>query len=222
MSTWTWISGKREREVLLHSIEHLNKINEIATHMKNMINYIKRKEYEKATVEYKAIFQLEREADDIKRKLIDELSKGVFHPLDREDLLRLVLTSDDIASYIKASGKRLEIIIENKYDVPTEYLDYFDFTISEIIRAIMYIIESIKTLPSSISKALEYTHKVEEIEEKIDEYRYEVLKKIAVKHSTGINIYHVLLKEALDDLEMASDKCEDTCDIIRTIAISHS
>ncbi|MEM0380033.1 MAG: DUF47 family protein [Desulfurococcaceae archaeon] len=222
MSTWSWISGRREREVLLHSIEHLTIIRHIAEHMKNMALFIRNKEFDKATDEYRNIFRLEKNADDIKRRLIDELSKGVFHPLDREDLLRLVLTCDDIAAYIKSCGKKLEIIIEAKQSIPDEFIEYYIDVSSNITNAVDYIIESIKHLPSSINKAIEYTHKIEEIEEKIDEYRYEFLKKIVFKFSDKIDIHYLLLKEAIDDLEMASDKCEDVGDIIRTIAVSHS
>jgi len=46
---------------------------------------------------FDAIESVEKEADDIKRKLIAELSSGIFHPIDRETILRLVLSSDDIA-----------------------------------------------------------------------------------------------------------------------------
>jgi len=190
--------------------------------MKNMALLIRNKEFDKATDEYRNIFRLEKNADDIKRRLIDELSKGVFHPLDREDLLRLVLTCDDIAAYIKSCGKKLEIIIEAKQSIPDEFIEYYIDVSSNITNAIDYIIESIKHLPSSINKAIEYTHKIEEIEEKIDEYRYEFLKKIVFKFSDKIDIHYLLLKEAIDDLEMASDKCEDVGDIIRTIAVSHS
>lgn len=222
MTTWTWISGKREREVLLHSIEHLNEILLTIQHMRNMVIYIKNKEFDKASSEYKYVFQLEKDADEIKRKLIDELSKGIFHPLDREDLLRLVLTCDDIAAYVKSCGKKLEIVIEAQYSIPEEFLNYFVDVATDISKSVEYIIEAIKHLPSSISKTIEYTHRVEEIEEKIDEYRYEFLKRIASKYIDKIDIGYLLLKEAVDDLEMASDKCEDAGDIIRTIAVSHS
>lgn len=190
--------------------------------MRNMIKHVRNKDYDGASSEYRALYQAEKDADSIKRKIIDELSKGIFHPLDREDLLRLVLTSDDIASHIKASSKRLEIVIEARHDIPEEFLEFYSQAIDEIAKAVEYIIESVKSLPSSISRALSYTHMVEEIEEKIDDLRYDLMRKLAAKYCDRMNAYYVLLSEAADDLEIASDKCEDTSDIIRTIAVSHS
>jgi uncharacterized protein Yka (UPF0111/DUF47 family) len=55
---------------------------------------------------FKIIFQRERDADDVKEKILDELSKGPFHPADKEEILHLILTADDIASNAKSAGRK--------------------------------------------------------------------------------------------------------------------
>ncbi len=222
VSTWSWISGKREREVLLRSIEHLNKVLETAKHLNTMLDYIYGNKLTDAVKEFKVINKAEEAADEIKRKIIDDLSRGVFHPLDREELLRLVLSSDDIAAYIKASAKKLIILIELGYRFDSEIIAKFKTISENLVKAVELVIEAVKTLTKSVEKSIMYTHMIEEIEEKIDDLKIEALKLILRTCGREFDGYCMLLKEALDDLEMASDWCEDTGDIIRSIAISHS
>ena len=43
-----------------------------------------------------AVTQLEKEADEVRRILIDELNKTFVTPIDREDIFALSLTIDDV------------------------------------------------------------------------------------------------------------------------------
>ncbi len=217
-----WFSGKRQREVLAYSIEHMGKVLDSAKHLYEMLQYIRDSEFEKAIEEYREVRKLEDEADNVKRKIIDDLSKGVFHPLDREDLSRLVLIGDDIADYIKATGRKLAILIESGYRFSDEITSYLLIIAENLIKAIKLLIEAIKALSESIEKTITYTHMIEEIEEKIDDIRDEALKKILIECGEKFTGYCMLLKEALDDLEMASDRCEDTGDTLRTVVVSHT
>lgn len=222
MSTWFWIAGKREREVLLKSIEHLNKIYEVVSHFNKLLERVKENDLENIYREFREVDRIEKEADRVKRGLIEDLSRGSFHPIDREDLLRLVLASDDIAAYVKASARKLLLLLELKYSISDEVLEHIITISNNVLRAVEILIDAVKELTRSIEKAITMSHLVEEIEEKIDDLRLDALKTLLVISRNMFRTEYMLLKEIIDDLEMASDKCEDVSDIIRTIAVSHT
>jgi len=222
LSTWFWVAGKREREVILRSIEHLDKVMSVVNHFNQMLEHIIRGDKAGACREFSSVDNIEKEADVIKRKLIEELSRGSFHPLDREDLLRLVLSSDDIAAYIKASARKLLLLMDMGYELSVEIVQHMRSISENIVKAVKILIDAVKQLTKSLEKAITLSHLVEEIEEKIDDMRIEALKSIfrlCEKEFTGTCM---MLKEIIDDLELASDRCEDVSDIIRSIAVSHS
>lgn len=222
MSTWFWIAGKREREVLLRSINHLTRVREVVYHLKLMLEALSREKYDEARREFNTVDTVEKEADSIKRRIIDELSKGTFHPLDREDLLRLVLASDDIAAYAKAAARKLQLLVDLGHKLPVELLDDMRSMAEQIDKAVNILIDSVRELTKSIEKAITLSHMVEEIEERIDDMRIDTFKKLFKICGEKYNGMCALLKEIIDDLEMASDKCEDVGDIVRSIAVSHS
>jgi predicted phosphate transport protein (TIGR00153 family) len=217
-----WFSGRVQREVISYSVDHLNKVLNSAKHLRSMIDYISRGEYDDAKREYDLVRKLEDEADNIKRKVLDALSKSAFHPLDREDLSRLILIADDIADYIKATARKLAILIDAGVRFDKDVLAFFLEISSKLIEALDHLVKSVELITESAEESINYTHKIEEIEEVIDDLRDEALKKILEVCGKEFTGYCMLLKEALDDLEMASDRCEDTGDTIRTIIVSHT
>ncbi len=222
MSTWFWIAGRREREVLLKSIDHLGMVLEVCRHFNKMLTSIGENDVEGIRREFEQVDKTEKEADRVKRKLIEDLSRGSFHPIDREDLMRLILSGDDIAAYIKASARKLLLLIELGYSVPDEILQDMEIISENIVKATEILLNAVRELTKSIEKAITLTHLVEEIEEKIDDLRINTFKKLFKLYRVKDIGECMLLKEIIDDLEMASDKCEDVGDIIRTIAVSHT
>ena len=59
---------------------------------------------------------IEKEADEARRILIDELNRTFVTPFDREDIHSLASALDDIADYIYASGKKINFYKVNPDD----------------------------------------------------------------------------------------------------------
>ncbi|OYT37396.1 MAG: phosphate transport regulator [Desulfurococcales archaeon ex4484_58] len=222
MSTWTWFSSKRERRVILKSLDHIGTVIEVINHLDSMVNFLQKLDYENALKEYTLVNQKEEEADRIKRDLIEELSRGTIHPMDREDLLRLILGNDDIAAYAKASARRLKLMIELKYELPDTLISVIKNIIENIKRSVEHIKDSINYLISDPCEAIKLSHVIEELEERVDDLRMEALRYIYKLCNEKEACNCLLYKELIDDLEMTADKCEDVSDIIRSIAISHT
>ncbi len=58
----------------------------------------------------KKVFDIEREADSVRRTLIDELNKTFATPIDREDLFDLSREIDDIIDYGKSTVDEMQLL----------------------------------------------------------------------------------------------------------------
>lgn len=165
---------------------------------------------------FKEIFNLEREADDAKESIIVELSKGPFHPMDREDIMRLILTMDGIADNIKAASRKLMYV--DSSEIPDEVKrDILELT-NMVFDSIMRLGEALKALVEGSKDVLKLADSVERAEEAIDEFRVGLIARV-LKWGEGTRRISVLLmlKEAIENLEAAADGTEDVADIVRMI-----
>ena len=217
-----WIGRKKEREVLKLSKRHFDKILELTKSFKEYVaSYVNCKIDEASRLYEDSIFQLERQADDQKEKILLEVSKGPFHPIDREDVIRLVLTMDDIAANLKSAARRL--LYTNPCEIPddirNDLLKLTDLSVEMVLK----LGEALDALISGSKEVLKLADMVERKEEEIDEFRHDLIAKILSWGDSTKNFSNVImLKEAIENIENASDKGEDVADLIRAIAITGS
>ena len=215
--TSIWIGRDRERDILKQLLErHLSKVISLATVLKEFSQSFLSDSSEGMEKAFKEIFRLEREADDEKQNIIIQLSKGPFHPMDREDIMRLVLTMDDIAANIKAASRKLLYV--NPVDVPNEVKkDVVELT-NMVYNIVMSLEAALKGLIEGSKDVLKLADNVERNEEDIDEFRVGLIAKVLKWGEETKRISTLLmLKEAMENLENASDRTEDVADIIRGI-----
>ncbi len=217
--TWSWISRRIEKEILVKAINHMSKINEVAKATKELMVALKEGSKEHVMEAFDKVNRLEREADDIKREAFRELSEGFIHPVDREELIRLILTGDDIAAYAKSASRRATMA--DPRDLDPEIKELAVTMISRIIKATELLKEAISLMSREPKKALELADEVERIEEEIDEIRADALAKVFEFCDTSKPSACLISKEIIDALENSSDKCEDVADVVRSIAVMH-
>ncbi len=110
VATWSWLARRREREVIKHCLDHLSLIEKECAELIEELKCVINGEYKCAEEHYKSVFDLERKADELKLKLLRTLSSEFIHPISREELVRFILSSDDIGTNIKMAGMRLNLI----------------------------------------------------------------------------------------------------------------
>lgn len=214
---WAWIGRRKQRAIIAMCMEHIDKIIETIDSLKEMLKYYDEGKFKEAMKSYENVFNKEREADNIKRKIIAELSKGMFHPIDREDLIRLTLTLDDIAAYIKAAGRRL--LITEPMNIPKDIFNVMKTMVAKAKDATELIKNAVMELYENPRKALEIANDIEKIEEEVDDIRIRGLEETLKWCQTVDIVSCMTVKETIDSLENAVDKCEDVADVIRSIAL---
>ena len=213
-----WIAPKRGEDVLKMVEDHLELTRNAVSSLYRLVESVS-EERDNTKQLYDSVSDLEMEADDLRRKMVDELTKGEMFPEERQDLMELVRAVDWIADWSKEAGRILIIIPFQK--APEEMKKAAQDMCRANLDCVSILAKCIHELHSNNPKeAINLANQVELLEEELDE-----LYSIAREHlatmefpefSTGALI---LLNMFLDALETVADWCENSADIVRAVAV---
>ncbi len=217
----TWMGEAREKKILDICDEHIKRIVKTVAGMNKAVQAFCDLNVKKMEDGFHEAFKSERDADVIKRSILEELSKGIFHPINRDEIIRLTMTADEIAANAKAAARKLKYVNAKKLheDLRKTMRTYATAVLEISIRTHEAFITLEKDPKAAIALALE----VEKLEEKIDDLRAEELvPNLMIWYRKIKDIgQSLVLKEITDNMEFIADLCEDVSDIIRSIAISY-
>ncbi len=217
-ATWSWLARRREREVIGHCLEHLRLIEEECRELIEELKCVIKGEFDCAEEHYARVFSLERQADELKLGLLKNLSSGVIHPISREELVRLILTTDDIGTNLKMAGMRLRLVRTGR--IPKDLLELYLRMAEKVLEQIRLLGEAVRLLAGEPERAVEVAEKVERLEEEVDEIELEGEKRIMKFCDESKPSDCLLAHYILDSIEESSDNCEDVGDVIRSIALA--
>lgn len=213
-----WMGRQAEREIISASEKHLEQIFTIVEKMQEFINSYCSNNIEEATRKAHEISSLEREADEIKERIIDGLMNSTLHPMDQDEIIRLILTSDDIAAQLKSTTRKL--LYTHPSEVPENIKNGLKDMMNVVVEEALALRRTIESLAQNGKDVRENAEKTERLEEAIDDMRVDLLAQILKWGDLSEHVSDwIMLKESVENIEMASDKIEDTADVIRAIAI---
>lgn len=165
---------------------------------------------------FEKLFDAERAADELRRKMAEELAKGILPPLSREDLMRVVRRLDLVTDWLKDGGRILAILPTK--ELPENFKKLL-FELAKKLKECVHVLgHSIRTAYEDYKKALDECYEVEKIEREIDHMCmgiFDEMKHFDVKNQTSL-----LFMEFLRSLESAADECENTADFLRIMIVS--
>ena len=207
-----------EKEVIGACEAHLEKIFVIVDKFQEFTNNYCNNDVEEAQYKAKEIVTLEREADTIKEGIIDNLMKSTLHPMDQDEIIRLVLTSDDIAAQLKSATRKL--LYTHPKEIPVNIKQGLKDLVNTLVDESGALKETIDALVKNRDGVKDKAEKTERLEETIDDLRVDLLAQILKWGDISEHVSDwIMMKEAVENIEMASDKIEDTADVLRAIAI---
>lgn len=220
-SSIIWLGRQRERQILEACSKHMDKVLEVIRETYNVFMAFCRGEVKEVDERFKKVFDLEREADFIKDNIIDELSKGVLHPINREEVVKLLLTVDDMADFAKTSARRLLFVQPKR--LTTGLRENLRIMAELFHRASESTGEAFKSLLEDPRGAIEASSRVERIEEKVDDFRFESVIPEFLKwcEDCGNPGQCLIVFSIIESMENLVDRCEISADVIRHIAISY-
>ncbi|WP_017445043.1 TIGR00153 family protein [Gayadomonas joobiniege] len=160
-------------------------------------------DWEAAEKVQKEISELERKADSIKQDLRSHLPKGLFLPVDRSDLLNLLVKQDKIANIAQDIAGR---IIGRKLVIPESAQTTFKAFLSRSLDAVKLSRTAINELDELLETGFRgrevdlverLIHEVDEIEADTDRLQIQVRKEVFEIESSlnpvdVIFIYHIV------------------------------
>jgi predicted phosphate transport protein (TIGR00153 family) len=211
--------GPKRGEKVLELVEdHLELTQNAVISLQKMVEISGEKGQKEGSDVFPDISMYEKQADELRRDMVEELTKGEMYPEERDDLMELVRAVDWIADWSKEAGRILRIIPFEKS--PDKIKEATYNMIKSNVDCVKVLIKSIDALPKNTSDALSYADEVEMLEESIDdlygETRYQFAKDELPDFKTSELI---LMNEFFDALETIADWCENTADIVRAIAV---
>jgi predicted phosphate transport protein (TIGR00153 family) len=209
--------GKAKEETVLEMIRiYIDKVVTVVNNLPEVVNSYVEEKFDQTEKEVQEMIALEKEADEMKRLILNELSRGGIYPVNREDLLSLVRSLDEIANMAVGAAYR---ILLRKFKLSEEMKQNLLELAREDVVIVKKLRESLLAMRPSMRKAIELSHAVEEIEEKADAI-YRVLYKNLFEMETDFKTFNQL-REIIVRLEEIADKAEETAEIVRLIAIKY-
>lgn len=155
----------------------------------------------------------EKEADEVRRILIDELNRTFVTPFDREDIFALSRSIDDVVDY--ADTTVVEMVILNVQ--PTPYMQ----RIASLLKDAAYeILQGVLRLQKHPNVALDHAQRAKALENRVEAVYREA---VAALFSGPEDVHHVVemlkMREVYRHLSNAADRGDEAANIIADIVV---
>ena len=155
----------------------------------------------------------EKEADEARRILIDQLNRTFITPFDREDIFALSRAVDDVIDYAYSTMSEIVVLKVN----PTEYM----VNIAALLRdGAAELRAAIKCLQEHPKVAAEHAQRAKAIENRVEKIYREALADMFKDVSDVKKVVKVLkLREVYRHLSNAADRGDEAANIIADIVV---
>lgn len=163
----------------------------------------------------KKIKDLEHKGDLITHETIEMLNKTFVTPIDREDIYHLITKMDDIVDLMDGAASRLALY---KIDTITPEAIAFAEVLKKATEILQHSIHDLRNLKNH-RELITHCVQIHTYENEGDQLMH---KAMANLFDTNDAIKVIKWKEIYQDLETATDRCEDVANIIEGIALKYS
>jgi hypothetical protein len=153
--------------------------------------------------------EIEKEADELRRLLVEELHKTFFAPIDREDIYALSRAIDDIVDYANSTVDEMEI-----YEVASDA--HLWAMVGILIKAAREISNAVKILEAYPNIAMEHAVKAKFYENTMEKAYHSALADLFKKTDT---VYMLKMREIYRHLSNAADRSDEAANIICNIVM---
>ena len=211
-----WFEKRRETKALATIQRHIALTTGIVEDLEKAIVAAIESEEKEIHVYIGRVANSEREADALRRKVMDDVSKGELSPMDRADLMDLVKRLDMVADWSRESTRVLGAIPMEH--VPRPIKDEFIEMVKSVKECVVSLQKCLNKMMTKPEKALKAADDVEREEEKVDDI-HEKARTLLGKEDLPKAGVAILASQLFEAIEMIADACEDTCDQVRVIMI---
>jgi len=211
-----WFEKRRETKALGTVQRHLSLTTGIVEDLEEAIVAAVENDEKEMRNCIERVEKTENEADGLRRRVMDEVSKGELAPSDRVDLMDLIKRVDMVADWSRESTRVLGAIPMEQ--VPGSVKDEFIKMVRGVKQCTFSLQKCVNKMMTKHEEALQAADEVEREEEKVDEIHEEARKLLGKEELPRAGVA-VLISQLFEALEMIADACEDACDQVRVILV---
>jgi len=161
----------------------------------------------------KEVDRAEKEADELRRILIDELNRTFVTPIDREDIFALSRAIDDVLDYAHTTVEEMEIL-------NVEPNDYLRRIVSLLVQAGNEIYLAMQRLERHPGVAADHAQRAKALENRVERVYREALAEL---FSGPEDVHHIVnmlkLREVYRHLSNAADRGDEAGNVISDIVV---
>ena len=159
------------------------------------------------------ITEIEKEADEVRRILIDELNQTFVTPIDREDIFALSLTIDDVLDYADTT-------VEEMHMLEVEPNKYIERMVSLLTDAAREIYQGVMRLEDHPSVANDHAVRAKALENRMETVYREALADLFHLPRDIDHVVEMLkLREIYRHLSNAADRGDQAANVIGDIVV---
>jgi predicted phosphate transport protein (TIGR00153 family) len=159
------------------------------------------------------VSEIEKEADEVRRILIDELNRTFVTPIDREDIFALSLTVDDILDYANTTVEEMNML-EIK---PNKYIERIVSLLTDAAREIHM---GVLRLESHPNVANDHAVRAKALENRVETvYREAIADLFHLPRDVDHIVEMLKLREVYRHLSNAADRGDAAANVIGDIVV---
>ena len=212
---FSWLSSAEQHSIFEDARKHVEETHRTVVHFSEAVKAFIAKDLKTKTAAIEMVRESEHRADLLRLKMVDELSESLFQPPDREDLMRFVLTLDQISDWTKGAARILGFIEQEFSD---SILKNMSSASDIIINSISRLKDAIEALAKDdFEEAMACYKDVDRLEHAADDQKQLLIE--AIIHGKLDPVGLLLSYQLAEYMEGITDKIEDTAHLVRRIAL---
>ena len=195
-------------ELFIESAQNMVKASHVLREMVNSWEFIDGRVAE--------ITELEHQGDTITHQIMAQLNRTFVTPFDREDIAQLAHTMDDVTDFIHAAADAMFIYkIESPTQRAKELADIIVQAAAEVERAIGKLRRR-----ADLKQILERCVEINRLENMADRV---FRAAVAELFDDTTDIAQIIKwREIYEQMESATDRCEDVADVLEGVVLKHA
>jgi predicted phosphate transport protein (TIGR00153 family) len=182
----------------------------------NLVLCVNELDFNKRAVIIKDMEDLEHKNDLLTHQIFIELSQNFITPFDREDIHSLATALDDIADYIYAVGKKINMY---KIDPSDNSIQKMADAIKESVLAVNAAVLELRNLKNT-QKVMNCIIKINSIENQADDLFDSSIENL-FENEQDIKTL-IKKREIYKLMEIVTDKCEDAGNVMESIIVKYA
>jgi predicted phosphate transport protein (TIGR00153 family) len=162
------------------------------------------------------ISDIEHETDTITHRCVEALHKTFITPIDRDSIHRLITRMDDVMDFVEAAAERLDL-----YELTVMTGDVRDLAdvLHRSAQQVEAAVRGLRTLRDP-QATLKLCIDINRLENEADAILRRSVARLFKEEKDPIFV--IKWKEVYENLESATDRCEDVANIIEGVILEHA